>query len=50
MHKYYCKQNVEAMQCEIQAIDRILEATGLANYHVDEEKRQVEIYKRIRKE
>lgn len=31
-----------------QAIDRILEAKGLANDDVDEEKRQFEIYKRIR--
>lgn len=32
-----------------QAIDRILEAKGLANDSVDEEKRQFEIFKRIRK-
>ncbi|WP_373721119.1 hypothetical protein [Bacteroides heparinolyticus] len=32
-----------------QAIDRILEAKGLANKNADEEKRQFEIYKRIRK-
>lgn len=32
-----------------QAIDRILEAKGLANDNVDEEKRQFEIFKRIRK-
>ena len=32
-----------------QAIDRILEAKGLANDNVDEEQRQFEIYKRIRK-
>ena len=32
-----------------QAIDRILEAKGLANENDDEEKRQFEIYKRIRK-
>ena len=32
-----------------QAIDRILEAKGLANDGADEEKRQLEIFKRIRK-
>ncbi len=32
-----------------QAIDRILEAKGLANENDNEEKRQFEIYKRIRK-
>ena len=32
-----------------QAIDRILEAKELANENADEEKRQFEIYKRIRK-
>jgi hypothetical protein len=32
-----------------QAIDRILEAKGLANANDYEEKRQFEIYKRIRK-
>ena len=31
-----------------QAIDRILEAKGLANDSVDEEKRQFQIFKRIR--
>ena len=31
-----------------QAIDRILEAKGLAGYDIAEEKRQFEIYKRIR--
>ena len=32
-----------------QAIDRVLEAKGLADDNVDEEKRQFEIFKRIRK-
>ena len=31
-----------------QAIDRILEAKGFANDNIDEEKRQFEIFKRIR--
>ena len=33
-----------------QAIDRILEAKGLADDDIDEEKRQFKIYKRIREE
>ena len=32
----------------VQAIDRILEAKGFANDNIDEEKRQFEIFKRIR--